>query len=332
MHISFTQRIALLGLILISVWQLSAMAPQGYIELKSPSKERAKFGTILNSMGNSKKTDIEIIQEIAKTPELLSAKTNIGYTLLMGAAQYGRPEIVKYILANQGIHGINSQTAINQTATISNQTYTALSFAARFNRSEAVETLLESNPSKATISDALNKTKNNPVISALLTRAFETQAPRPEQSRPAPQPKPAPKPAPTQKPAPQPTQKPQPRPTPQSKPQPAQEQPKPQPQPQQPKPEQAEPSQPKPQPKPAAEPKIKPDLTANPDMSPRKVLGVSVYATPEEIKKVYKRYALLYHPDKFDQNSAELAKQGIHTREEAANAFAKISSAYAILR
>lgn len=57
--------------------------------------------------------------------------------------------------------------------------------------------------------------------------------------------------------------------------------------------------------------------------TPYEVLGVSEYATQEEIKKAYKRLALAYHPDRCHGDEAAV--------EEATRRFKLIAEAYAIL-
>lgn len=57
--------------------------------------------------------------------------------------------------------------------------------------------------------------------------------------------------------------------------------------------------------------------------TPYEVLGVSEYATQDEIKKAYKRLALAFHPDRCHGNEAEI--------QEATKRFKLIAEAYAIL-
>ena len=55
------------------------------------------------------------------------------------------------------------------------------------------------------------------------------------------------------------------------------------------------------------------------------VLGVSKSATPEELKKAFKRLAIKYHPDKV----AHLGKEIQHTAEEK---FKAVNNAYQQLK
>jgi DnaJ like chaperone protein len=59
----------------------------------------------------------------------------------------------------------------------------------------------------------------------------------------------------------------------------------------------------------------------NTDDTPYKILGVDRNATPEEIKKVYRKLAIEYHPDK-------VAYLGENIRKDADEKFRKINEAY----
>lgn len=65
-----------------------------------------------------------------------------------------------------------------------------------------------------------------------------------------------------------------------------------------------------------------------PGASPRQVLGLPAIASKEDAKRAYRRLALIYHPDKFNENKALLAERGIYTAEQAQDAFTKISNAW----
>lgn len=85
--------------------------------------------------------------------------------------------------------------------------------------------------------------------------------------------------------------------------------------------------------KPAVQPNLHPDFSANPEVAPRQVLGVAADASAADIKREYKALALLFHPDHFLDNKDVLAQfYGITTAQQAQDAFAKISAAFAVLR
>lgn len=57
------------------------------------------------------------------------------------------------------------------------------------------------------------------------------------------------------------------------------------------------------------------------------ILGVSIDADPDDVKKAYRKQALKYHPDKYNA-----ANHGGLTKGEAEEKFKEIANAYDVLR
>lgn len=267
----------------------------GYRTFSKGSAEEAKYAHVRRQIFQKGGAPLsEIIPYLSQNPEVvLLAAPDDGVTLLIAAAYKGYTVIVDSILKTGIELGLDATTAINQK---NKDGDTALSDAALTLNLSVVEYLLQFfNPSQDNIRHAIKVTRQNhprgeePTASYIVA-LLERKL---EGTR--------------------------------AKPSAQEEQSKYEPQPEQPKPQERPWQMPEQQTSQQIHPGW-PDL--RPGATSRQTLGLPNTATVTEAKRAYRKLALIYHPDKFEDNRAILAERGIITKEQATAAFQKISNAW----